>query len=348
MMQASQSRDRNDSAIGCWILFGLASGRSFFAEAEVGAVLVIVGDVSFHESLQMALVHHKHMAQQVPAAIADEALRDSVLSRTLKARSLGLNTKALDRINHIVIEARAAIEDQIARRGVVRKRFPQLLDYPRARRLPGHVEVKNTPAFMRDHEEAVKHAECDGRHGEEIHCGDRFTVVAQECCPTSRRLGIPGRLSHPAQDTSLGDFVSEHLQLAVDTRRTPGVVLHYHAKDEFAQRLRCRFPAGSGVSTRDPFPIQLESGAMPANHGLGMHNDKNTSPIGPESPQDDPEQTVMDSQPGPRLPRRQRRKLLTECKVLQYQLAARSNTANQGLENGPQHFRHEWVISLKT
>jgi hypothetical protein len=24
-----------------------------------------------------------------------------------------------------------------------------LLDYPRARRLPGHVEVKNTPAFVR-------------------------------------------------------------------------------------------------------------------------------------------------------------------------------------------------------
>ena len=78
MMQASQSRDRNDSAIGRWILFSFASGRSFFAEAEVGAVLVIVGDVSFHESLQMALVHHKHMAEQIPAAIADEALRDSV------------------------------------------------------------------------------------------------------------------------------------------------------------------------------------------------------------------------------------------------------------------------------
>jgi len=257
MMQASQSRDRNDSAIGRSIHFSLASGRSFFAQAEVGAVLVIVGDVSFHESLQMALVHHKHMAEQIPAAIADEALRDSVLPRTLKARSLGLNTKALDRITHIVIEARAAIEDQIARRGVVRKRFPQLLDDPRTRRLPGHVEVKNTPAFMRDHEEAVKHAECDGRHGEEVHCGDRFTMVAQEGFPTSRWLSIPGRLSHPAQDRSLGDFVSKHLQLAVDTRRTPGVVLHYHAKDEFAQRLRCRFLPARAWEREIPFQYNL-------------------------------------------------------------------------------------------
>src|SRR5579863_4101015 len=98
------------------------------------------------------------------------------------------------------------------------------MDYPRTRRLPGDVEMKNTPAFMRDHEEAVKHAECHGWHGKEIHCGDRFTVVTQEGCPTSRGLRIPGRLSHPALDRSLGDFVSKHLQLAVDTRRTPSVV----------------------------------------------------------------------------------------------------------------------------
>jgi len=142
MMQTAQSRDRNDAAIGRWMLFGLASGRSFFAEAEVGAVLVIVGDVSFHESPQRVLVHYDHMAEQLPAAVADEALRDSVLPWALKAGSLGPNTKALDRINHIVIEARAAIEDQIARRGGVRKRFPQLLDYARTCRLPGHVEVK--------------------------------------------------------------------------------------------------------------------------------------------------------------------------------------------------------------
>jgi hypothetical protein len=41
MMQAAQSRDRNDSAIGRWILFGLASGGGFFAKAEVGAVFMV-------------------------------------------------------------------------------------------------------------------------------------------------------------------------------------------------------------------------------------------------------------------------------------------------------------------
>jgi hypothetical protein len=49
MMQAAQSRDRNDSAIGRWILFGLASGGGFFAKAEVGAVFMVVIDVFVHE-----------------------------------------------------------------------------------------------------------------------------------------------------------------------------------------------------------------------------------------------------------------------------------------------------------
>jgi len=250
----------------------------------MGAVLVIVGDIRVHESLQMALVHYNHMVEQVPTAVADETLRDSVLPRALKACSLGLNAKAHDRINYIVIEVRAAIEDEIAWRGVVRKRFSQLLDHPRARRMPGRVEVKNTPAVMYDHEEAVKHPECQRRHGKEIHCGNRFTVVAQECCPKSCRLGIPGRLSHPAQDGPLRERVSEHFQLTVDTRRTPGAVLRYYAKDEFAEPLRCRFPAGSHTPPRDPLPVHLEPAAMPANDSLGMHNDKNTSPLGPESP----------------------------------------------------------------
>jgi len=192
MMQAAQSRDRNDSAIGRRILFDLASTRGFFAKAEVGAVLVIVGDVCVHESLQLALVHHKHMVEQVPTAIADEALRDSVLPWALKACSLGLNTEALDRINHMVIEVRATIKYEIARRRVVRKRLPQLLDQPRARRMPGHVEVKNTPAVMRDHEEAVKHAECHCRHGEEIHRGDRFTVLLRNAAQRLAGSGFLG------------------------------------------------------------------------------------------------------------------------------------------------------------
>ena len=198
MMQAAQLRDRNELAIRRLVLFDLASARSFFAKAEVASVLMIVGDVRVREPFQVAPLPHNHMVEQVPTAVAYEPLRDSVLPRALKAGSLGLNAKALDCINHIVTEVRATIKYEIVRGRVERKRLPQLLDHTRARWMPGHVEVKNTPPVMRDHEEAAKHAECHCRYGEEINRGDRLTVVVQEGCPTPCRLLIPGRLSHPA------------------------------------------------------------------------------------------------------------------------------------------------------
>jgi hypothetical protein len=159
MMQTAKTRQGQNAAALASALLRRPAPRRFFPKAKMRQVLVIIADIVFHEAFQMVFVKHDHMAEQVPAAVADEAFRDSVLPRALKARSLRTNTKALDRINHIVIEARAAIEDQIARCRVVRTRFPQLLDYPRTRRVAGHVEVKNIPALMRDHEEAVKHAE---------------------------------------------------------------------------------------------------------------------------------------------------------------------------------------------
>lgn len=116
MMQAAQSRDRNDSATSRWILCRLASGGCFFAKAKMGAVHVIIGDELVHEPLQMALIHHNHMVQQVPATAADEAFRDSILPWALKACSLGLNSEALDRINDMVIEVRTCIKYEIARR----------------------------------------------------------------------------------------------------------------------------------------------------------------------------------------------------------------------------------------
>jgi hypothetical protein len=71
---------------------------------------MVVINVLVHEALQMALIDHDHVIEQIASATADEALRDSVLPWALKACSLGLNTEALDRINDFLIEVRATIK----------------------------------------------------------------------------------------------------------------------------------------------------------------------------------------------------------------------------------------------
>jgi hypothetical protein len=39
--------------------------------------------------------------------------------------------------------------------------------------------MKDAPPVMRDHEKAVKHAEGERRHGEEIHRGNGIAMVVQ-------------------------------------------------------------------------------------------------------------------------------------------------------------------------
>ena len=72
------------------------------------------------------------MAEQIPAAVADPALRNAVLPRTSEAGPLGLNAETLYGLDDIFLELCAAIKDQILGNRVIRERFAQLLRDPRA------------------------------------------------------------------------------------------------------------------------------------------------------------------------------------------------------------------------
>ena len=174
------------------------------------------------------------MVKQIAAAVSYPALRNTVLPRTPEAGSPGLDAEVLDRVDNFFIEQRAAIKDQVARCGVVRKRLAQLLNDPSAGRVLGHIAVKDTPPVMRNDEEAVKNAEGERWHGEEVHCSNGFSVITQEDRPSLCGLRTSRRFPHPAQYGSFRNIVAEHLQLTMNARCAPGWVLSNHAEDQFA------------------------------------------------------------------------------------------------------------------
>src|SRR5260370_25222933 len=175
---------------------------------------------------------------------------------------------------------------------------------------------------MRDDEEAVQHAEGDCWDCEEVHRGNCFAVVAQEGCPSPGGFGTSRRIAHPSQDGALRDVEPEHLQLTVDSWRTPSGVVSHHTGDEFAQRFRRRLSAGLKAPARDPLPVHLESGAMPAYDGLGLDNEQRLFPSRPAPPQGDPEEPVMGAEARARMLRRKGSKRLTKCEVLQDEFTA--------------------------
>ena len=72
-------------------------------------------------------------------------------------------------------------------------------------------------------EEAIEHAKGDRWHGEEVHGRNRFPVVSKEGEPAFGWLGISRRPFHPTRDGSFAEIKTEHQQLAVDARRSPGL-----------------------------------------------------------------------------------------------------------------------------
>jgi len=121
-----------------------------------------------------------------------------------------------------------------------KKRLSQLLDDPRTRRMPSDVEVQNAPPIMVDDEKAIKHAESDRWGREEIHCGNRFPVVAKESEPTLGWLGTSRRPFHPTGDRSLGELKTAHEELAMNAWCSPSWVLGNHPEDQLPHFLRRR------------------------------------------------------------------------------------------------------------
>lgn len=69
---------------------------SLLLQAEVRSVVVVVADVFSHEPLEVPLVEHNDMIDQVSAAVAYKALGDAVLPGTTEGGPLGLNAKPFD------------------------------------------------------------------------------------------------------------------------------------------------------------------------------------------------------------------------------------------------------------
>jgi hypothetical protein len=154
------------------------------------------------------------MVKQIAAAVANPTLGNTVLPWTLETGPLWSNAKALHCVDDFLIEARAAIKDQVAGRRVIGKSFAKLLDNPGTARMPGHLAMTDTSSIMRDDKEAVKHAERQRGHSEEIHRSDGFSMIAHKGGPSLCRFWIPRRFPHPAQHGPFRNVEAKHLQFA--------------------------------------------------------------------------------------------------------------------------------------
>ena len=137
MMQATKARHGNNLCTHRCAHLSFPARWSFLCQAQMSPVIVVITDVLVHEPFQVALVQNDHMVEQIAPAVADEPLGYAILPRTLEGGTDGPHSDSLGCFDNLGVECSIPVEDQIARRGVVRKSFAELLRHPVARRMFG-------------------------------------------------------------------------------------------------------------------------------------------------------------------------------------------------------------------
>ena len=141
MMQPSQPLMSEDATRG---QVATSAARCSLRESKMRAVLVVVADILREQTFQMPFVHGNNVIQQVSSAAFDPTLRHAILPRTFESGPHGVYLQGPNCYWNLQPILRISIEDQKPGSGLKRKRFPQLLDDPLGRRMPGDVEVENT------------------------------------------------------------------------------------------------------------------------------------------------------------------------------------------------------------
>ena len=95
------------------------------------------------------------------------------------------------------------------------------------------------------------------------------------------------------------------------------------------------------VRPGSPTPVEAESGAVPAGHGVGHDNDEHVLPAGPVAAEGDPEEPVQRVQYGPRSLAFEHGDLLAEGEDFESGVAATAQEDAECREQGEDEFRHQ-------
>ena len=111
MMQASEPRHGDHLRIDRRALCGRSACRSFFAQAEMSSVVMIVVDIFPHETFQMALIQDDDVIKKIAAAGADPPLGHTILPGASNRGANRKDAKTLGSLQYFTMESVLAIKD---------------------------------------------------------------------------------------------------------------------------------------------------------------------------------------------------------------------------------------------
>jgi hypothetical protein len=131
----------------------------------------------------MPLVQDDHVIQHLTTNTANQTFHIRILPRRAGCDPHLFDAYIADTLPKSCAVRAVAIVQEIPGCLVPRQRLDHLLGRPRRRWVLGDVHVHDTPSRMGEDHQHEEHAECDGRHGEEIEGDQVLYVVLEERLP---------------------------------------------------------------------------------------------------------------------------------------------------------------------
>ena len=192
------------------------------------AIGVIIRNIVFDETTQVILVENEYVIQKISATASNPAFRDSILPGTSETDALGFDATGYQQIRDILVKLRISIQNRITVGTRFRESLPQLLNYPRIRRMFRDIEMEDFASTVFDDEEAIQNPESERGHGEEVHRCDDLAVIAKESSP--KHACLPTRRQAPdiTRDRTFRDVEAEFHKFSMNPGGAPrGIIFHH-------------------------------------------------------------------------------------------------------------------------
>ena len=180
----------------------------------------------------MNIIEDDQVIEKLSTTASDPTFCDSILPRACRANTCRLHAAGCQQLGYLLAKLGITIQDRITVQTRFRKRFPQLLHYPEARRVFRDVEMEDPASTMFDDEKTIQDSEGESRHGEEVHGRDDLAVIAKENRPELASVVGRGQAPEIAGDGAFGDVEAEFQKLTVNSGSAPGTILVRDSPDE--------------------------------------------------------------------------------------------------------------------
>ena len=126
----------------------------------------------------------------------------------------------------------------------------------------------------------------------------------------------------------------------MDARSSPRWVFRNHSEDQLANLLRRLSSPNLLPGSGDQPPVQTKTGSVPPDYSLGCNHDERSFPLLPKSTDGNPEKLVEDAETRPRAAPLQHGELLPEHEVLEDEIPAATEEAEERSEAEQKQIEH--------